>query len=345
MNCGTKWNLRVDKSGISCIISTIAGTPSGGTSLISCVKRGQDPLPQPTFQKNTDVKTLKKEAAVKALEKVGIKMVEYKRGPLGQYNVSLAKTRSGDGIMFWFPERAEIKVSTSKKHKQAVLVIKEKSRKVPNQTTARRQSCYLSPTNGEKTESWESFKLRNPNISILGRELKTFIGDGSKFVPKTVHFSTNNYGDKLFHVKGYSETGQTTNCFLIGCDENKHFISALKKCVETVPAAHKELRPKGLSNKAVRQGEWFFDPVSQKKAIKLLTHRKHRHDSYDDVELEFGSSHRAEYAIYGQNGRIAYAVGKITDTRRGYHKPLFLETVCRVVRNNEKKLQNTRNYD
>ena len=71
------------------------------------------------------MRKLSKEKTVDALESIGLNLVEYKRGPFGNGNVAIAKTKSGDGIRYWFPENSDIQISTDKKQGQALLRVTE----------------------------------------------------------------------------------------------------------------------------------------------------------------------------------------------------------------------------
>jgi len=138
-------------------------------------------------------------------------------------------------------------------------------------------------------------------------------------------------------ITGVSKSRVSTTCFLIGVDEKKHFISVLKKIVSSVEEAHEELRPDGISDKAVRHGEWFFDPVPPRKAQEVLSQC-----FFKRRRLEEDSSHESSV---GYHDGKKYAFGRVSDTRKDYHKPIVLTTLHRVVRNNERNLIYVRNYD
>lgn len=147
----------------------------------------------------------------------------------------------------------KIAIATSKKYKQAVITVREPSRKV-KQTgtinvpkkkdlkTARYTVSNVTPSvplteRGLRTE-WSLVEVKQ-----LG---KTFIGT----YERTIH------------------TPITTITFLLGIDESHYFISMLPKVVDSVEEAHKVLRPKDMpSTVRLRQGEFFFEKVDLNKEL------------------------------------------------------------------------------
>ena len=146
--------------------------------------------------------------------------------------------------------------------------------------------------------------------------------------------------------------------FLVGYDEVKCFIARLPKAADTVTSAHKILRPQGLSRNAVRQGEWFFDPLTAKgseqidafiKSNNLTPQMDHvawrwtgsrvtanmpiSNRLYKNCRLERRSSHRASRLIVIDG--IMYANGTVNDSRTSRHHALKLDGWHRVVRNLE----------
>lgn len=156
---------------------------------------------------------------------------------------------------------------------------------------------------------------------------------------------------------------------LAGYDEDALFICELPKLVSSVEQAHEVLVPPEVKRASSyeRQGEWFFVPVSEAEVSRIakvmatgkvndLRTREGRvewegmvtsvtklpmgieacnYGSY--VPLEPGSSHRAStyVEISSKSDRIKYVSGFITDTRKGHHKPLFLNGWHRIHRNTE----------
>lgn len=143
---------------------------------------------------------------------------------------------------------------------------------------------------------------------------------------------------------------------LMGKDETAHFIAALPESAKSVKQAHRLLKPEGkrLKVETLRQGEWFFIPVSDSLEKKLNEYVKENPGRVGVRRLENGSSHVAKQAVlYGpgakklssrtirrrtnyNSGEFAwYVCGYVIDGRVGHHEPLFLTRWHRVERNNE----------
>ena len=123
----------------------------------------------------------------------------------------------------------------------------------------------------------------------------------------------------------------TEMTFLMGWDEDDMFISQLPKRVASVGAAHRLLRPVEISDRALRQGEWFFDPVVDPKVIEGLTRK---YDSYSSADRRVGNDalDDHEISIIMCLGKHDYGMGYVTNDR---HKTLYLPGWHRIVRNNE----------
>ena len=149
--------------------------------------------------------------------------------------------------------------------------------------------------------------------------------------------------DAILHVGAFSvvaiskrqaratmEAPKSNTHLLMGYDEMRQFIAALPGRASTVEEAHALLRP-SVGERALRQGEWFFEPAAP---AELAAIRRARQRGARAVfgPLEPGSSHRASVVLVeGQR----FAIGKIVDNRVGHHKPVLLEDWHRVVRNTE----------
>lgn len=69
------------------------------------------------------------------------------------------------------------------------------------------------------------------------------------------------------------KTSSDRRAILLGLDEKYRFIAQLPKLAPTVAQAHASLRPPDITPRAVRQGEFFLDPVSdgtQQEVERLL---------------------------------------------------------------------------
>lgn len=292
------------------------------------------------------MKKITAENAVKELKAIGINMVKYKSGPLGKYNVSLAKTSNGDGIRYWLPENSETEVSINKRKRQAVLRVTENSRIVSNRFRRSVKAIEKDGTSTKRIKEGDTLPVsqfkKYYEFDTSDNSLLIYVPN-SRFTAERVKIQhAPPFSTIYVTILGVSKAPKTTTTFLIGVDEKKHFISVLKTPVETVEEAHKELRPKGISKDAVRQGEWFFDPVKSEKEVALILEKGSTYPY--GRNLEPNSSHRAN--IYISFNKQSYVIGKIEDSRKDYHKPLVLTKLHKVVRNNEVVFKiEPRNYD
>lgn len=291
---------------------------------------------------------------IPALEKAGLNIQPYRRGPFGSGVFSIAKTPSGDGLRVWVPESADIDLYTDKRKKQAVISVLEKAREVRNNIRIweikRDWDKYIGKDVGkiswdalseDAKEYFSQYMTHGTNIYV----------PNSRFVPSSLaieHLYSDN-ASTIVYIYGVSKAKRNRNTFLIGQDEEKHFVSVLRKRVYSVDEAHESLRPKGLSKNAIRQGEWFFDPVTKKKEreLKKLLQNKNFHFAALEGEHSWRPRNRSSHrAMILTEGRDKYVYGPVIDSRKGYHAPLLLDGFHKVVRNREVKVEpSVRNYD
>jgi hypothetical protein len=113
---------------------------------------------------------------------------------------------------------------------------------------------------------------------------------------------------------------------LVGCDERQLFMCELPKPCTSIKQAHEALRPKSLpkNEKVIRQGEWFFVPVSdftpdvihRNTAINRFIPRAGKPHIVDEIGIADG--------IYARGG-----------VRHPDHKTIKLRGWHRVVKNLE----------
>jgi hypothetical protein len=312
---------------------------------------------------------MNKDQIIEKLTNCGLSVDPYRRGPLGKNIFSIAKSRAGNGLRIWFPEEteAEYEVRTDRRGKKAVLTVTEPPRIVDNESATTIHPPEFLEMGEKLRDKWE--RLSNQDRGLTPKEFKEKFG----FVPRVrgeralvTHVPNSRftatriklgfYRSSLTQepvgyvsIFGKSKCPKTTTAFLLGVDEVKHFISILKEpAVNSVREAIASLRPEGLSGRAVRQGEWFFDPVSAELATELnkavsTGGGRWNGSNFGVKTLESGSSHWAcSLEFEGEN----YALGEVVDDRRGYHKPLLLDKWHRIVRNNEVRVDpEVSNYD
>lgn len=264
---------------------------------------------------------------IKSLRSFGIRADKYKRPPNGEAFAMSIAPRHSEGVVMIHQGDANIEIFGDRKSKQAVVIIQEKAqatapkfvegviamdsmaqRPSKDQIEARLRNNFGSVTRGKLVWSFRNVKVGRDRIARLNWHV-------SAMVTRRASNRTNN--------------------FLIGMDETHHFIAPLPKKVTSVQQAHALLRPKGLSAAALRQGEWFFDPVKElaanalDKVVSVASRRIHR--------IELGQSTHAANSALVMKGTYSgtYARGYITDNRKGHHKPLFLRAWHKIVRNKE----------
>lgn len=280
---------------------------------------------------------------IKELQKNNIVISKYTKGPLGSRIFALGingHTKHPEGIIKVWPAKTEIEINPVKKLRQTILNVHEDKRTVARD---------IGPFNISQH--------RNTYQQLIG----TFRGrvtlpniNGLKFYTENV-LSNNIKGTKVKTISGtvIVELPKTDQSFLIGMDETHNFISMLPKKASSVEEAHEILRPK-VSDKAIRQGEFFFDPVVSHKILERLDEKMSNMRWYRNgwrilmTNLESRSSH---IGVLTQriNGQL-YAFGMVLDTRKGRHAPLLLNTWHKVVRNREVVIRNavrtrTRTWD
>jgi hypothetical protein len=163
------------------------------------------------------------------------------------------------------------------------------------------------------------------------------------------HYYGSGYR-RNYSVKLIQKTKDTEQHFLAGLDETKYFICALPTKPKSVVDAHNILKPEGISNKAVRQGEWFFDPAT-KKELKSINNKiartgsDFRHNVHaGNNERLFSSSHFSRDLIKIEDE--TFVCGIIHDSHLNglAHKPLILNGWHRLVRNNEVQITQNMTY-
>lgn len=278
------------------------------------------------------------------LQKAGIPCEEYKRGPMGTNVFAIAKSQKGDKLRVWQPEHVDVTVIADKRKNQAVLQVNEKPRCVRVTYV-----IYVNPDKYFQAESKLDFvKPLLKNLSFRGSMSfsDVWIPNCASFTPESVTHGSSGFNKLKLDIRGVARTRSSKQTFLVGVDERKTFVSVLRQRVNSVTEAHKELRPK-VSSRALRQGEWFFDPVPKHKAVEVMSalvkERQNQKNALVRRKLEGQSSHEAILWNYGGE---RYAIGIVKDRRSGYHDSLELNIPHRVVRNNERKIdQNVRMFD
>jgi hypothetical protein len=254
-------------------------------------------------------------------------------------------------LMVDFPEDEAVEVRVSDydpEHNQVVIHLKEKAHKVKRSGTQWLSTGHATADDAKADEA--EYKERGRN-----RLLERWIfpeGTTHRFSNQKINFfkawMSDRYVSADFSASVTFSVPEQETTFLVGTDESELFISILPKKVTSVAAAHNALRPAGVPADAVRQGEFFFVPVTSQadknRIFKVLKEADEARAELDDVRTQEGlygsdgeySDHRASFIVsfFAGNGTdpIDYAQGFVSNYR---HKPLWLEGWHRVYLNRE----------
>jgi hypothetical protein len=207
----------------------------------------------------------------------------YARPPVGKSIYTMSTGQKSDKFRFWLGD-AEVTVAVDKNHRQAVLTVHEEERWIedivwgPGSMPRTRilNQATLVP-NSDQSLVYKFFTISIvdfPNFPIMGSTVQeAFEWEGYR-VPMHNSFGRRPYriGDSAYQVRQHAP--ETTTAFLVGIDESSHFISQLPELATSVEEAHEILKPEGLGDNYLRQGEWFFVPVTDplgKRDLRMLS--------------------------------------------------------------------------
>jgi hypothetical protein len=288
----------------------------------------------------------KNEEVARQLQKAGIDVKPYARGPLGSDIFTIRVDPTGNGTVRLYTGLADVTVIPNKKKKQAVLQVKERQRSITREFTQEYRVDGMMTETRARERAIRDSEVQFRNAVVLPNASYSHEVEKLPQVKKPPKYSGGiEHIYYAFKVKVTAKTTRSSETLLVGIDENNHFIAALPRKVDSVEEAHEALRPKGVPKDAPRQGEWFFVPATEqeKKAVEALVKRnplRERQRGWarnTDSKIELGGGHVAliGYIVKGKR----YVVGYVVDTRpNSRHEPLWLPDWHRVVRNAEKNL-------
>lgn len=269
-------------------------------------------------------------------------------GSVSPYTPRLFELRlhhSRKKLNIWPGSADSIEWSVSKRHRQAVLTVVENRRKIRlNRTKTGSPSVWNDMSSSDIIHMyWRGIRPALPVPPVHAEVIRVK--------------STGNGIIAYREAELEFTIARTTSTFLVGQDEAGYFISLLPRKADDVDHAHRILRPKGLSDKAIRVGEWFLDPISDPKLAKRLVNisvrRGLRHDVYFpqahrgypiSAKAREDTNHRA--TTYAAIGGRSYVAGIVFDTRANCpHEPIMLSGWHRVVKNTEKAAPNALSWD
>lgn len=251
---------------------------------------------------------------------------------------------------------ADIEVLVSKPQRQAVINVVEAERVVTeevNLRSIRKHRVGLEPkeklhvTTKLRDMLIDNFPIVFPNPDVVKfrvtelKEVKRT--DGLKVEPQDAYYN--------FTAKVTATVPASTQSFLVGYDEHDLFISMLPSKPSSVKHAHELLRPPGVGKDAIRQGEFFFQPVNKTVGEYLDRLIAKRPDFIDDasypIERQNGQESTHYCVMVTPPGKVyrgkQFTIGWVTDRRsRGYrkpaeshHDPLFLTDWHEIIPNLE----------
>lgn len=277
------------------------------------------------------------------LMSAGMNAKRYARPPVTKSIYTMSTGQKSDKFRFWLGD-AEVTAVVDKNYRQAVLTVHEKDRWIEDivwgpsslsKAAILRQATLVPNSDQSLVRKFFTISVEDfPSYPIMGDTIQSaFEWEGYR-VPRFRQGGYYRVGDSAYQVCQHAP--ETTTAFLVGIDESSHFISQLPKLVTSVEEAHEVLKPKGLGENYLRQGEWFFVPVTDPLVVEDLDARLRRslkrRDSAALRGMEHYSSHQGiSMTAYGSR----YAIGPIVDTREGHHKRLMLDGWHEVIRNTE----------
>jgi hypothetical protein len=286
---------------------------------------------------------------IEKMEDAGVAIQAYKRKPafINKDTFVLNNNRREKKLYIW-PGIADIEVATSKRHKQAVLNVTEKARKVTQ--NYRIGGDYF----GDNTHVKDVAPKVTLRLQQRAEDSFPIVFPDEATVTYKVDSILDVTGDwdrtEQFDVTVTASVSETQQAFLVGTDETELFVSMLPKQVKSVADAHEVLKPKGLREGWLRQGEFFFNPPTDAVREKLDKHLAAHPDVLDEVtalQKDDGSGWNDDSSHYANTLEYegkTYAIGFVTDreftgwgtrAKARHHEPLWLNDWYEVLLNRE----------
>ncbi|HJS83729.1 MAG TPA: hypothetical protein VJ742_12945 [Nitrososphaera sp.] len=276
----------------------------------------------------------------KQLNKAGLNTKPYTKAPVAVPIFTIGLDVSNT-LRIW-PGLANLTVYPDANWAQAVIVSDERRREITRSYVVQGKVSYPDDRKGPvySQPSKQDILARFP-IQVPGAKLKTFTA--KELEPDRNNRDWRRRREGMFNITATITATGSTQAFLVGYDETQQFISALPRVVKSVERAHEILRPAGVPKDALRQGEWFFVPVTQRENTIIQQALQDGKIPYWQ-RLETGSTHTTLMMQLSVNGkRDNYATLQVIDSRNERHSPLILDGWYRVVRNREVVIPVTRN--
>lgn len=296
------------------------------------------------------------------LKNAGIKSSVYSKNPSPGSGFSISDSGGKEIKLFYKEDWSKINsVHVSKKHKQAVINVTDGKRDIKNKVNVtitlvdgafsymlKNKYFYKKDPSQSKDlflgriksqlRNQHLFSVSNFNYSklkILNEKslLEKIYESYLKFTKeKKFVFSHSDLPQyRTFVVDFEYKDSGSHNSILCGIDESAYFVCLLPRHCKSVEEAHAALRPKNISKNAIRQGEWFLDPVSDDMNKKIS-------NSVNNIRKEdrFNGSHVAKVSI--RFGSFYYVNISFRETRKNRHKTIYMNKWHKIVKNREKDM-------
>ena len=281
-------------------------------------------------------------ALVERMRKVGIDAHSYARSPGAKEAFILGINPSYKaGRLYVWEGNAKVEAATDKTFRQAVLNVEEQERVFSRwmEVAPGDRELLTDYSDGPPRGRWSEWRpysdveMQDAGLSRFKRNWYLPADTTYEVIdfqrPATLH------SDSKVRVRVQATSPASKLSVLTGMDETAHFVAQLPTFgVGSVAEAHEVLRPtKAEKPGTVRQGEWFFVPVTDQDLImSLMRHVSQQNGGLWTMPLESSSSHFAFTVDYGGT---KYAIGVVQDNRTGRHHDLVLAGWHEVVRNRE----------
>jgi hypothetical protein len=275
-----------------------------------------------------------------SLSDVGIQVV---LTPQRSTNILLSLSLARKSLHISYPRREEFAAATqqqvddmgmnvvavSKKHRQAVLVLTEPARQFSQFVSLKTTAEHIKNKFFSQEEAIKAIKAVTTYPRDTTYEFPTLLVARTRVGMTHLDCKVNVPPSKVY--------------FLVGFDEKHMFVSMLPKAAASVADAHAVLMPKSVRGVpgVIRQGEFFFVPVTKKELALLKKKSTRGYVSQYNLEKDNSTSDHRAYGVSNAKGH-RYITGVVGNSRHD----TFLTGWYRVVPNTEQPgASNASNWD
>ena len=279
--------------------------------------------------------------------RAGIPSQGYKKSPV--VHSGFIASIYHNKLWIWLTAKTKIRITPSKKHGQAVVIVKEGKRNISTVWIARLQiiTAYGDSFTTISKRILSGIIDTHVPIGIPGTDLEykhVLSKTGHKEVKRFVNGHLSGHRSLSVSIKSTISVPPTQTNLLVGTDEHKLFICALPEEPKNVEHAHEILRPEGVPEDSLRQGEWFFVPITDEEArmffkkpgpaeAEIARVYGIPHVNRSATRLEAGSSHYVNIQL--TRDEQSFVIGRVYDERPDRHSELFLGGLHKAIRNRE----------